>query len=183
MIPDQSTGSSRMPLTYALHRRARFARSNSYVLSQSIRQVSALNARSLNEELDTAILGTDYSWPGRSPTFCLRRPRRLRISRGHHRIHLVDLPELACDLFIAGCIKEVAENRLSFRVHVGGFTVPLQRSKFINRVLLGHGMPDFRFKRNSQVNLPSFRLDTNCVLAAGYHIGQTLPLFPSSIDV
>jgi hypothetical protein len=70
----------------------------------------------------------------------------------------VDLPELACDLSIADCIKEVAENRLGVRVHVAAFTVPLQRSKFINRVFLGHGMLDF--KRNWQLNLPSFRLDT-----------------------
>jgi hypothetical protein len=88
----------------------------------------------------------DDPWSGGSPIFCLRRPRRLRISRGYHWIHLVDLPELACDLSIADCIKEVAENRLSVRVHVGAFTVLLQRSKFINRVFLGHGMLDF--KRN-----------------------------------
>jgi hypothetical protein len=60
----------------------------------------------------------------------------------------MDLPELAYDLFIADCIKEVAENGLSVRVYVGAFTAPLQRSKFINRVLLGHGMLDFGFKRN-----------------------------------
>lgn len=82
------------------------------------------------------------------PIFCLQPPGRLRVSRGRHGIHLVDPPELACDLSIADCIEKVAENRVSVRVHVGAFAVPLQRLTFINRVLLGHGVLDLRFGRN-----------------------------------
>ena len=60
----------------------------------------------------------------------------------HRRIHFVDLAELTCDISIADCIKEVAENRVRLRMHVGAFVVPLQRLKFIDRVLLGHGVLD-----------------------------------------
>jgi hypothetical protein len=84
-------------------------------------------------------------WP---PIFCLQPPGRLRVSRGHHRINLVDPPELACDLSIADCIEEVAENRVSVGVHVGAFAVPLQGLKFINSLLLGHGVFDLRFGWN-----------------------------------
>jgi hypothetical protein len=56
----------------------------------------------------------------------------------------VDLPELARDLSIANRIEEVAENRVCVSVHVGAFAGPLQGLKFINRVLLGHGVLDLR---------------------------------------
>jgi hypothetical protein len=72
----------------------------------------------------------------------------------------VDLSELACDLSIADCIEEVAEDRLSVRMHVGAPAVPLQRFKFIDRVLLGRGVVNFLFRRNSHLKLPSFGLDT-----------------------
>ena len=67
----------------------------------------------------------------------------------------MDLPELACDLSIAECIEEVAENLVSVCVHVGAFAVPLQRLKSINRVLLGHGVLDLRLGRNQQFK-PAF---------------------------
>jgi hypothetical protein len=79
---------------------------------------------------------------------------------GDHRINLVDLPELACDLSVAGCIEEVTQDRVSVRVHVGAFAISLQRSKLINGVLLSHGALDLRFGRNRQFNLPSLRFDT-----------------------
>jgi hypothetical protein len=55
----------------------------------------------------------------------------------------VDLAELTCNLSIADCIKEVAENRVRLRMHVGAFVVPLERLKSIDRVLLGHQVLDF----------------------------------------
>ena len=81
---------------------------------------------------------------------CLQPPRRLRVSRGHRRIYLVDFPEFACDFFIADCIEEVAENGVRVRVHVEAAfaAVLLQRLKFLNRVLLCHGVFDLRFGSN-----------------------------------
>jgi hypothetical protein len=96
----------------------------------------------------------------------------------------VDLPELACDLAIAGCIEEIGENRVSVRVHVGAFSVPLQGLKFLNRVLLGHGELDLRFGRNQQFNLPSLRLDTKLQVSSRPDMASNRPYsrrsFPSS---
>ena len=57
----------------------------------------------------------------------------------------MNFAKLACDFPIADCIEEVAENGVRARVHVGAFIVTLQRLKFLNRVLLNHGLFDLRF--------------------------------------
>jgi hypothetical protein len=66
-------------------------------------------------------------------------------------MHFVDLAELTCNLSIADCIKEVAENCVRLRMHVGAFVVPLQRLKSIDRVLLGHRVLDLQFWRTLAV--------------------------------
>lgn len=60
----------------------------------------------------------------------------------------MDHPELACDLSIADCIEEAAENHLGVHMHVGASAVLLQQSKFINRVSLERDVLDFWFWRN-----------------------------------
>ena len=57
----------------------------------------------------------------------------------------MDPPEFACDFSITSGIEEIAENRVRARVHVEVFAVPLQKLKFPDRVLLGHGLFDLRF--------------------------------------
>lgn len=61
----------------------------------------------------------------------------------------MDFLEFACDFSITDCIEKVAENGVRVRVHVRAAfaAVPLQRLKFLNRVLLSHGVLDLRWKQ------------------------------------
>ena len=72
----------------------------------------------------------------------------------------MDLAELTCDLSIADCIKEVAENRVRLRMHVGAFVVPLQRLKFIDRVFLVMVCSICGFGGTSNSTCPSLRFET-----------------------
>ena len=57
----------------------------------------------------------------------------------------MDFAELTCNLPIADCIQEVAENPVRLGMHVGAIVVPLQRLKSIDRVVLCHRILDLRF--------------------------------------
>jgi hypothetical protein len=78
------------------------------------------------------------SQPVSNLRFCLQPPGRLRASGSHRRIHFVYLAELTCNLSIAVCIKESAENRVRLRMHVDASVAFLQRLKFVDRVFIGH---------------------------------------------
>ena len=54
----------------------------------------------------------------------------------------MDLAELTCDISIADCINEVAEDRLRLHMYVEAFAVPLQALELIDRLLLGHRVLD-----------------------------------------
>ena len=60
----------------------------------------------------------------------------------------MDFPEFTRNLSVADCIKEVTEDLVRVRVHVGALAVPLQRLKFPNRFLLNRGVFDLRFGWN-----------------------------------
>jgi hypothetical protein len=99
----------------------------------------------------------------------------------------VDFAELTCNLSIADCNKEVAENRVRLRMNVGAIVVPLQRLKSINRVLLCHRVLDLRFWRTlGNSTGPPCDLTPNCKSrGTGYVIEQTLftTVFPRSTDI
>jgi hypothetical protein len=90
------------------------------------------------ETLSTVIQTTEVEPTGKRPRVCLQPAGRLRASGSRRRIPFVDLAELTCNLSIAVCIKESAENRVCLRMHVEASVAFLQRLKFVDRVFIGH---------------------------------------------